>query len=251
MHTIHDVSSTVLGNTRDLYVFLPPEYEQSDEHYPVVYFQDGQNLFEPERSFAGAWGADDAADSAARLGYEAILVGVPNTGAQRLDEYSPWRDARVGGGQGDAYLAFLAESVKPLVDAEFRTLADRRHTIIGGSSMGGLIALYAYFKRPEIFGRVSVQSPALWFAEGAIFDFVASVPKPAGRIYLDVGGREGENTLANAQRMRDLLLAQGYISNRTLRWVEDRHGQHHEHDWGRRLRKALPFLLDDDWEPTT
>ena len=95
--TIHDVASQRLGNTRDLYVYLPPDYDTSDARYPVIYFQDGQNLFEPEKSFAGAWGAHEAALTAARLGYDAILVGVPNTGVYRIDEYSPWRDERLGG----------------------------------------------------------------------------------------------------------------------------------------------------------
>jgi len=252
LHTIRDVACFTLGNRRDLYVYLPPHYDEADARYPVVYLQDGQNLFEPERSFAGAWGADDAADAASRLGYDAILVGVPNTGGQRLDEYSPFHDGRIGGGgRADEYLQFLVDVVKPLVDGQFRTKADRRHTIIGGSSMGGLLALYGYFRHGDTFGRASVQSPALWFGEGAIFEYVAEAPKPAGRIYLDVGAREGETTLANARRMHEMLQQKGYVTNRTLRWVEDRNGQHHEFAWGRRLRKALPFLLDDDWEPTS
>ncbi len=238
------VHSPELGNTRDLHIYLPPGYGDSALRYPVVYLQDGQNLFDPRLSFAGAWGADLAADASARLGYDAILVGVSNVGHARVDEYSPFIDRRVGGGQGERYLAFLIRTVKARIDREFRTLADREHTVIAGASMGGLIALYAFFRHPEVFGRAAVQSPALWFANGAIFDYIEAVPYVPGRIFLDVGRREGKETLRNARELRDALLLKGYTKRKTLHWVEDRTGAHHEYAWGRRLKKALPFLLE-------
>jgi predicted alpha/beta superfamily hydrolase len=247
LRVLGDIASADLGNSREVCVFLPPGYAREPERrFPVIYLQDGQNLFEPHKSFAGAWGADQAMLTVARLGYEAILVGIANTGLQRLDEYSAWHDGRRGGGRADTYLALLTETIKPRVDAEFRTHGDRRFTHIGGSSMGGLLALYAYFRCPQTFGGALVQSPALWFAQGRIFEYVAEMPAPPGRIYLDCGTREGENTLANARRMRDLLESRGYHPPHGLRWIEDPNGTHHESCWGRRLRKALPFLLDDD-----
>ncbi len=244
MRTLHGLYSPELGNVRDLHVYLPPSYHDGDQRYPVLYLQDGQNLFDPALSFAGAWGADVAADSAARLGLEVILVGVSNTGGERVHEYSPFVDPRVGGGKGERYLAFLVRTVKATVDGMFRTLPGRLHTGIGGASMGGLIALYAFFRNPQVFGWASVQSPAFWFAGGAIFDYVAAAHHVPGRLFLDVGPREGEGTLRNARRMRDLLLAKGYALDETLRYVEDRQGRHHEAAWGRRLKRALPFLLE-------
>jgi predicted alpha/beta superfamily hydrolase len=239
------VYSPELGNARDLYVYLPPGYHDGAARYPVVYLQDGQNLFDSELSFAGAWGADAGADAAARLGYEAILVGVPNVGASRIGEYSPFVDRRIGGGNGERYLAFLMRNVKARIDREFRTRGDREHTVIGGASMGALISLYAFFRHPAVFGRVSVQSAALWFANGAFFDYVEAVPYVPGRIFLDVGRREGAQTLQNARRLHDVLLDKGYVEGETLHWVEDRSGAHHEYAWGRRLKKALPFLLEE------
>jgi predicted alpha/beta superfamily hydrolase len=244
--TLRDVYSPGLGNRRDLHVYLPAGYGESDARYPVVYLQDGQNLFDHRLAFAGAWGADAAADASARLGWQAILVGVPNALQQRVDEYSPFHDPRIGGGRGDRYLQFLLRTVKPLIDAEYRTKPGRDDTIIGGASLGGLIALYAFFRHPEVFGRTCVQSPALWFAKAAIFDYVAAAPAFPGRIFLDVGRREGEGTWRNARRMRDMLHAKGYDPDRTLRYVEDRTGRHHESAWGRRLKKALPFLLSTE-----
>ena len=245
---IRGVHSPELGNARDLHVYLPPGYADGDERYPVVYLHDGQNLFDDALSFAGAWGAADAADAAARLGYPAIVVGVSNVGAARVDEYSPFVDPRIGGGEGERYLAFLVRTVKARVDATFRTRADRDHTIIGGASMGALISLFAFFRHPDVFGRVAVQSPAFWFAHEAVFDYVEACPLLPGRIFLDVGRREGESTLRNARRMYQLLTAKGYLPDQTIRFVEDRFGAHHEVSWGRRLRKALPFLLEFDVE---
>ena len=238
------VWSPELGNRRDLFVYLPPSYDEGG-HFPVVYLQDGQNLFDPRLSFAGSWRADAAADAVARLGYEAILVGIANANERRVDEYSPFIDAKVGGGKGERYLQFLIRTAKPHIDSAFRTRPGREDTAIGGASLGGLISLYAFFRHPEIFGRVSVQSPALWFAGGAIFDYVAAASAVPGRIFLDVGGKEGTGTLRNARRLRDLLRDKGYEPGRTLHYLEQRTGTHHESAWGRRLKRALPFLLEE------
>jgi predicted alpha/beta superfamily hydrolase len=109
--------------------------------------------------------------------------------------------------------------------------------------MGGLVSLYALFERPDVFGFAGVMSPSLWFARAAIFDYVERQPWVDARIYLDIGGREGERMVANARRMRDLLVAKGYLPGERLRWMEDATAVHHEAAWGRRFRKALPALL--------
>jgi predicted alpha/beta superfamily hydrolase len=231
------VHSPQLDNRRDLYVHVPAAPARGDARYPVIYMQDGQNLFDPAQSFAGTWGVDEALSWASRRGLDAIVVGIPNMGAARIAEYDPFAEA------GERYLDFLTHTVKPLVDAEFPTLPDRTHTGIAGSSMGGLISLYAFFKYPEVFGFVAALSPSLWFADGALLDLVARAPRVRGRLYLDVGMREGEQTVALGRRLRDLLRAKGYAPRRDFRWVEDKAGMHHESAWGRRFRQALPFLL--------
>lgn len=231
------VHSPQLGNRRDLFVYVPPTREGA--RYPVIYMHDGQNLFDPATSFAGTWGVDEALRWASRRGLDAIVVGIPNMGEARLAEYNPFVEA------GDRYLDFVIHTVKPLVDAQFPTLPDRTHTGIAGSSMGGLISLYAFFRYPEVFGFAAALSPSLWFADGALLDLAARAPRlpGGGRLYLDVGMREGEQTVALARRLRDLLLAKGYEPRRDFRWVEDKNGVHHESAWGRRFRQALPFLL--------
>ena len=233
----------VPADDRNLLVYTPASYARSDARYPVIYMQDGQNLFDPATSFAGDWGLQTALAWASRRGFEAIVVGIPNMGTARINEYTPFVDPKVGGGQGEGYLDYLVHTVKPLIDERFRTLADASHTGIAGSSLGGLISLYAFFRYPEVFGFTAALSPSLWFANAAILEFVEQAPHVRGRVYLDVGLREGPAHVALARRLRDILVDKGYEPRVELRWVEDREGRHHESAWGRRFRKALPFLL--------
>lgn len=244
LEVIEGVHSPELDNQRDVLVYLPPSYHRSEQTYPVLYMQDGQNLFDPSTSFAGEWGVGRAMNAAARRGLEAIVVGVPNMGPERLNEYSPFPDpAAGGGGKGAAYADFLAGTLKPLVDQRFRTARERERTVVAGSSMGGLISLVALLRHPEIFGAAGVLSPSLWFAGGAIFSEVERLPYVPARIYLDIGVLEGPEHVANARRMRDLLLSKGFRIGLDLRWLESRSGRHDERSWGRRFARALPFLL--------
>ena len=231
------------GLDRPLTLYLPPSYDRSERHYPVLYMQDGQNLFDPEESFAGAWRVDVKTDQVAARRFEGIVVGIPNAGEGRLAEYSPFDDPEMGPGRGTEYVGWMAETLKPLVDARYRTQPGRGTTAVAGSSMGGLISLFAFLVRPDVFGATAAMSPSLWFAGRAIFGVVEAAPFQGGRIYLDVGRLEGEETLVDARRLRDALLAKGYRKGEQLRYVEDQAGGHEEAAWGRRLRAALPFLL--------
>ena len=257
------IYSPQLHNRRRLFVHLPRSYaEGGTRRYPVIYMHDGQNLFDQALSFAGEWQADEAIEALAPDGYEAIVVGVPNMGARRIDEYSPFRDRRLQrGGRGDWYVAFLVSTVKPLIDQAFRTLPGREHTGLLGSSMGGLISLYASFSRPDVFGFAGVMSPSLWFAQEAIFPFVQHAPGRPSRVYLDLGTHEGGDPrptqrgpyvgryLAAARRMRDLLIARGLAPGRDLLYLEEEEAGHNEQAWARRLPGALRFLLDPLRQP--
>ncbi|HEY7637321.1 MAG TPA: alpha/beta hydrolase-fold protein [Gemmatimonadales bacterium] len=235
--------SPQLDNRRDILVRLPPSYGRNNRRFPVLYLQDGQNLFDSATSYAGDWGLHRVVTAAARRGLEAILVGIPNMGIERLEEYSPFADPNDGGGQGDRYLDFIVQTVKPTIDREFRTRPAPAHTGIAGSSMGALISLYGFFREPSAFGFAGVLSPSLWFAGEAIFPHVQSAGLVPGRLYLDIGSLEGPQHVARARRMRDLLIAKGYRLGQTLRWLESRCGRHDEASWGRRFARALPFLL--------
>lgn len=228
---------------RELLVALPPKYAQRTERYPVLYLHDGQNLFDPETSHAGDWGLAARLSRLARKGAETIVVGIPNRGRFRKYDYNPFRDIAHGGGGGDRYLEFLIEQVKPLIDASFRVKPQPAHTVIGGSSLGGLISFYALYRHPDVFGAASVQSPALWVANRAIFRFLGQQRKPPkGRVYLDIGTAEGSEALADVRALRDWLQKAG-TTEKNLLYVEENGGDHTEAAWGARLEKAVPWIL--------
>lgn len=240
---IDGLFSPQLGNYRDILISLPGGHKTGEHRYPVIYMHDGQNLFDPAQSFSGSWNVDVSMAEASLDGFGAIVVGIPNMGADRLAEYSPFEHPELGGGRGDLYLDFLINTVKPLIDDRFLTIPDREHTGIVGSSMGGLISLYAFFRHPEVFGFAGVLSPSLWLTEAATFSYVENAPFNPGKLYLDVGDREGVRHVAKALQLRYILESKGYALGDDLMWVEEEIGRHHEAAWARRFRDALPFLL--------
>jgi predicted alpha/beta superfamily hydrolase len=225
----------LLGGARPLYAWLPTSYaSQPARRYPVLYMHDAQNLFDAALAFGGAeWQVDETMMGLAAEGIEAIVVGISHGEARRVREMTPFGASNLG----EAYVATLANTIKPRIDTHFRTLPDRDHTTIMGSSMGGLISLFAYFHRPDVFGAAGVMSPALWPAHGAISNVVRRAPYTPGRLYIDNGAHE-----PSARGMVDLLRDKGY-TDAALRYVYDRAGRHSEADWARRLPDALRFLL--------
>jgi len=237
------VYSPELGNTRDVHVYLPPSYAHSGRHYPVIYMHDGQNLFDASAAFADEWQVDETFERIGRDGIEAIVVAIPNMGAQRIEEYSPFRDKRQRGGRGEAYLDFVVHTLKPAVDARFRTRAERTHTGIMGSSMGGLISLYGFFRHPGTFGFAGVMSPALWFADRAIYAYVAPRQGWAGKVYVDIGTGEGRPLVRDARLMARLLRRTAARPRLNLMYVEDKGARHNESAWSGRFERAVRFLL--------
>ena len=241
-HTF-SVWSPQLRNRRAIDVYLPPSYRDGRQRYPVIYLQDGQNLSDPSIAFGGTtWQLESALERLARGGIEAIAVGIHNAGDARLAEYSPFLDARHGGGAGDRYLSFVIDTIKPRIDRRYRTDRRREATAIAGSSMGALISLYAFFAAPRVFGRVAAFSPSLWFGSRRVLEFVEAARPPDGRIYLDAGTAEGAETVRDARRLARVLRRKGY-SKATLRYLEAERQRHTEADWARRLPGALDFLL--------
>jgi predicted alpha/beta superfamily hydrolase len=238
-----EISSPQLGNRRNVDVYLPDSYGTGRRRYPVVYMQDGQNLSDPAIAFAGnTWHLEEGLTWLAKHGVEPIVVGVHNTGVDRMNEYSPFKDARNGGGKGSRYVRFLIDTVKARIDASYRTETDRARTVIAGSSMGGLISLYAFFRRPSPFGGVAIMSPSVWFAGKRILPFVERSRRTGGRIYLDVGTSEGAGELRDTRTLNRALGRKGFKQD-TLRYVEAQGHQHREADWAWRLPQALEFLL--------
>jgi predicted alpha/beta superfamily hydrolase len=235
LKVLPEVWSPQLDNTRSVLVYLPPDYGTGSRHYPVIYMHDGQNLFDPSISYIGqVWRVDETMALLSREGLDAIVVGINHMGEQRMAEYNPFGPGR----RGQRYIDFVADTLKPIIDRDFHTLPDRASTGIVGSSMGGLISLYAFFRRRDTFGFVGALSPALWPGHSAIYPIVQQSGLTPGRIYLDNGTREG-----SARQMWQLLIAQGYRDRRDVMYVVEQGGQHNEMAWARRLPDALRFLL--------
>ncbi len=242
------VFSPQLNNSRLLFVWLPNSYtERTNKRYPVLYMHDGDNLFDAYRSFAGEWRVDETLTILEDEGLEAIVVGIPNN-EHRMEEYSPYADKRIKlkQGKGNDYLRWIIDTIKPLIDQDFRTLTDVAHTGIMGSSLGGLISLYGFLKHPDVFGFAGVMSPAHWVGNGQIVEMITQAQQPTGKLYMDIGGKEGRSGLSYMQavrRMADTLKQKGYIDGETLSYVEDEQGSHNEDAWAYRLPDALRFLL--------
>jgi predicted alpha/beta superfamily hydrolase len=234
-----------LGRERTVRLYLPPSYaREPGKRYPVVYMHDGQNLFDDATSYAGEWGVDETLDEmAARSGFEAIVVGIDNGGEHRMRELNPFDHPRFGPGQGEAYLAFIADTLKPWIDSRYRTLADPAHTAIIGSSMGGLISDYAIRRHPAAFGRAGVLSPAYWTAEPAIYGYAATHPlAPGAKAYFSAGGQEGDEMVPAAERLHAIAAAQRPEPGAVQLHVVPE-GRHHESAWRVELPLVLAFLF--------
>ncbi len=242
---------------RRVWVYLPPGYhDEPERRYPVLYMFDGQNMFDESTSFAGEWGVDEACESLipAELMEPIIVVAVANGEVDRIEEYSPWPDPTYGGGGGGAHLTAFVDTLKPHVDASYRTLAAAEHTGLAGSSLGGLMSLYGAYANAGVFGRIAALSPSLWWSEYALLAYAAGQPKPAAKVYLDMGTLEpghwvddDGNGVADAiddlRALRDQMIAQGFVLDDDLMVVEDAGGLHNEHAWSLRFPTALQFLF--------
>jgi predicted alpha/beta superfamily hydrolase len=229
---LRQVWSPQLQAMSDLLICLPPSYETSDRRYPVIYMCDGQRLFERTPGF------NEEALTAPGDGVEAIVVCVPHMGERRRGE-----GGRPSGHCAEPYLAFLADTVKPLVDASLRTLPERDYTGIVGASLGGLASLAAFFCRPEVFGFAGALSPALWHGPRGLFETIDASPYVLGQLYLDVGAGEPLDMLEDVRMLRLTLLRKGYHLDERLCYLEVPEAQHNAADWAARLPAALALLL--------
>lgn len=249
LETIPSVASPHLGNERDILVLLPPGYDEGTRRYRVMYMNDGQNLFDEATSYAGEWRADETAQASAERGFPVILVGIPNMGEERLAEYAPFPGVEANmTARAEAYAAFVATTVKPLVDERYRTLADRDDTAIVGSSMGGLVSLYSAMRYPGVFGFAGALSPSLWWGSGKpVFAWADLRASPSVRVWLDMGTEEGWGQTQDVMRMATLLRDRGA----DVRLVIDEGAQHHESAWSKRFPAVLAWFLTGEADDPT
>ncbi len=229
--------------TRRVAALLPHDYDRTDRHYPVLYLQDGQNLFDEYAPF-GNWGVDKKLAHMAERGYgDIIIVAIDHAEEDRIKEFTPSSNTRLGSGDGKMYVRFLTEILKPHIDNHFRTLHDRQHTGIGGSSMGGLISIYAGLMYPEVYSKLMVFSPSLWVAPNIHFHSINLNNTLETKIYLYGGEAESVNMIPNLKRFRSALEDQGTGARLEFELNVDPYGQHNEARWGEEFPRAVEWLF--------
>src|SRR5918992_5281785 len=242
----HNFRSQFLPERRSFIVSLPPGYSpKAARRYPTLYFHDGQNVFDKATSVGEEWRADETAQELITAGQiePLIMIGVYNTGVQRIGEYTPTAMPGKGGGQADAYGRMLVEELKPLIDRKYKTLPGAGSTGMAGSSLGGLLTLHLGLKYPTVFSRLAVLSPSVWWDGRVILRSVESLPgKLPFRIWLDAGTAEGEEVLRDSRALRDALTGKGWAEGQDLAYHEAEGGQHNEASWAGRVAPFLKFL---------
>ncbi len=251
---LHELKSRIFRNTRTLRVWLPPEYDGWGEtRYPVLYLNDGQNLFDAATAFAGVpW---QAGETAGRLIAEKkipplIIVGIDHAGKNRVREYIPYRsvDPRVIGPQGKHSPEFLRRDVMPLIEAYYSVAKGPESTGLGGSSLGGLITLYTQLATPRVFGRLLIESPSLYVANRKILEECRRFQSWPSRVYLGMGTREAgdpakdEKTVEDVRELGGMLCAAG-LDRRRLKVEVEEGASHTESAWAQRFPAALEFLF--------
>jgi len=233
-----------LNRTRRIWVYLPPGYDSSSKSYPVLYMQDGQNLFDARTSFSGEWKVDEWLNAIIENGHEGVIVvGIDNGGEHRITEYSPWVNSEYGGGEGELYADFITQTLKPHIDSIFRTKPDRLNTGIMGSSLGASISFYAAIKHQDVFSKVGVFSPSFWFSD-SVYTLVQSVGKQYDmRFYFMGGNLESDDLIPNMNKMVQTLNEVGFDSTEVL-MVSYQDGEHSEWFWSRGFREAFLWLFE-------
>ncbi len=255
MGEFHEAPLAIPGDDapRTIRVFTPDDYV-AGEARPVLYLFDGQNVFGDDGSYSGGWHCDQAVDALPRASMgrpvsKPIVVGIPHGGAARLSELSAWDIRQTSGeerfpARAEDFVGWVAEVVVPAVRARFDIPATPLAGVIGGSSMGGLAAIWAHFRYPEVWGGALAMSPSLWVANRAIFGWLEGRSTPRiSRIYLDCGAKEGRGRMIGlAQDFADWLTKRGYDEEKLL-YLPDPRGTHDEAAWARRLPRALRFMF--------
>lgn len=241
--------SKFLPTARDVLVYLPPDYDaEAPCRYPVLYLHDGQNLFDGATAFIPGqdWRVGQTANALIRQQAiePVIIVGIYNTGRERVEEYTPSADPRFKvGGKADLYGRLIVEELKPFIDSHYRTRAGAVDTGLGGSSLGGLVTVYLGLRYPQVFGKLAVISPSVWWDGRRILGDVAALKsKMDARIWLDMGTEEGVRSINDARLLRDALVAKGWHLDRDLHYHEARGARHTESAWAQRVDPMLRFL---------
>ena len=236
-----------LNRNRKIWIYLPPDYQTSTKTYPVIYMQDGQNLFDNATSFSGEWQIDETLNNLFSQGdYGAIVVGIENGGSNRINEYTPWNNPQYGGGEGDQYMQFIAETLKPYVDSNYRTKSGAEYNSLIGSSLGALISNYGAVKYSGVFSKIGSFSPAYWIVRDQFNNYIQSSTADLSnmRIYFVAGSNESSTMASDIETVKNNLQAKGLKSTNTLVKL-DSYGQHNENYWKGEFAAAYKWIFQN------
>ncbi|WP_016991278.1 alpha/beta hydrolase [Flavobacterium sp. ACAM 123] len=232
------IEAPQLNTTKKIWVYLPKHYDNSTKKYSVLYMHDAQNLFDSKTSYVGEWNVDEKLDS---INAQLIVIGIEHGNEKRIEELTPFKNEKYGGGNADAYLEFIVKTLKPQIDQKFRTKTKKKNTLIMGSSLGGLVSFYAILKYPQVFGKAGVFSPSFWFSD-KIFDLAENKKKIKSKIYFMCGDNESEDMVADLNKMEYLLNTKRcYCLNLNEKKIV-KGGQHTEKLWRDGFTKAILWL---------
>lgn len=247
-----DFEMPLLGKKRHIWVYLPPGYDDNGKRFPVMYMQDGQNVFDEYTAPFGEWGVDECLDSLIAEGKPGcIVVAIETGGLDRMSEYNPYlftyrgqKDTITFSPKADEYLVDIIKTLKPSIDKKYRTLHSSEHTIITGSSMGGVLAYYAAIKYPGVFGKAGIFSPAFWTASGIDSLTNAHAQKLTGKYFFYMGGKEGDTDLDNMKR---ICTKAGENSAAMIYMVVDPEGEHKEKYWRQWFPEFYNWIIADGY----
>jgi alpha-glucosidase len=235
------IDAPQLESKKKIWLYLPKNYETSTKRYPVIYMHDAQNLFDAQTSYVGEWNIDEKLDS---LNAQVIVVGIEHGNEKRLEELTPYKNEKYGGGKADTYLEFIVKTLKPEIDKKYRTKPNAKNTTIMGSSLGGLTAFYAILKYPEIFGKAGVFSPAFWINRKEIFELSENTKKLKAKIYFLCGDNEGDaDMIADLNSIEHIVNSKRCDCMKLNKKVIVKGGQHNEKLWRDGFVKAYLWLL--------
>lgn len=235
------IDAPQLKTTKKIWVYLPKNYTISTKKYPVVYMHDAQNLFDASTSYAGEWNVDETLDS---INAQVIVIGIEHGGDKRIDELTPFKNEKYGGGNADNYLDFIVKTLKPKVDSTYRTKTNQKNTAIFGSSLGGLVSFYAAIKYPEVFGKVGCFSPSFWFGRKEMNDLLTKTKDFDTKIYFLCGDNEGDaDVIPDMKNIEHWVNTKRCECKKMNKELLVKGGQHNEKMWRENFKKAYLWLF--------
>ncbi|URM38875.1 alpha/beta hydrolase [Flavobacterium anhuiense] len=233
------IEAPQLNTSKKIWIYLPENYSKNiQKKYSVIYMHDAQNLFDAKTSYSGEWNVDEKLDS---LKAKVIVVGIEHGNEKRIDELTPFKNEKYGGGNADNYLEFIVKTLKPHIDKNYRTKTKAKNTILFGSSLGGLVSYYGALKYPEVFGKAGVFSPSFWFSP-EIYTFTEKQPKIKTKIYFLCGDKESDDMVNDLTKMKRLLDTKRCYCLHLDKTKIVKGGEHNEKLWRDHFAEAILWL---------